>query len=306
MQMSSTIATAAAVNEPVPTGGSGSVSQFQRVKNHRAKHKVGWGGRYARPSKVASNVVRLGPRPVYEPGISQDRRLDVDDQAMGHRIARRLKEKVSSYENYCAVADVIVKNNGDRMSDIDLQPLTAALHAIKSLPSVPKHALVHDVLRLSSAAVDALFTLMDMENNRLRSQLALLGGEEVVRNKETQNLRNEVLQMVANKVPGNGIPPYQGRRSDHGDAVTFFVDHYKRYTQDGQAVIFAPDLKAIDERLLIALRNQCGGALPLGDRSDRTDAIAAGKFVDAEDSKRQALVSVSHRSRRAKYQAAYS
>lgn len=114
-----------------------------------------------------------------------------------------------------------------------------------------------------------------------------------------QHLRDEVRAMVKNRAPMYGIPQYAGFR-EHGDSRAFFCEHYRKYAVAGSEVIFTPDLKAIDERLLNALRNLHARNLPLGDVSQRTDAIAAGRFSDGEDSLKKALVSISFRERRAR------
>ena len=78
------------------------------------------------------------------------------------------------------------------------------------------------------------------------------------------------------------------------EAKSFFQTHYgDRYNRDGLQVIFSPDLYVIDHVLMRALRAAYGSAahLPLGDRKERTDAIAAGRFGDelARLKTRQAL-----------------
>jgi hypothetical protein len=102
---------------------------------------------------------------------------------------------------------------------------------------------------------------------------------------QVQIFRDKVLGMVAQGKPLDGIPLYQGKRV-HGEVLGFFKKHYADYIIPGQEVIFAPDLKAIDEKLLVALRNECrdGVSVPIGTRADRTDAINEGRFIDSESS----------------------
>jgi hypothetical protein len=111
---------------------------------------------------------------------------------------------------------------------------------------------------------------------------------------EVQELRNQVLRMLAAKKPLDGIPSYQGKRSVHGDPLSFFMKHYEMYVKAGQEVIFAPELKVIDEKLLIALRNHTK-VMPLGDRSQRTEAISIGRFKDDSNSLAKASVAMARR-----------
>ncbi len=114
---------------------------------------------------------------------------------------------------------------------------------------------------------------------------------------ELQVLRDQVLQMVFNKKPLDDINLYQGKRVGGEDAVRFFKTHYAPFIIPGCEVIFAPDLKAIDEKLLIALRNECrhGVLVPIGTRSQKTDALIQGRFTDEKFSARKAHLAIAYR-----------
>ncbi len=122
--------------------------------------------------------------------------------------------------------------------------------------------------------------------------------QESIERKKSQNLRNEVLEMVHNRWPLFGIKKYRWFRED-GDAKIFFINNYSKYTQYQYEVIFAPDLKKIDERLLNALRNLHRKDMPLWSVEDRTNAIVWWRFIDDKKSLKRALVSVDFRERRA-------
>ena len=117
---------------------------------------------------------------------------------------------------------------------------------------------------------------------------------------EGQARRDEVREMVALKRPAEGIPLYEGKKI-HGEAVPFFRAHYNSYIIQGQEVIFAPDLRVIDEKLLLALRNECrnGIPMPIGDRWKKTEAVHSGRFIDESSSIRKALVAMAFRIKKA-------
>jgi hypothetical protein len=97
---------------------------------------------------------------------------------------------------------------------------------------------------------------------------------------EAQLRRDEVHEMIQKKRPKEGIPSYEGFRSD-GDPASFFKKHYKRYIIPGQELIFSSDLGKIDPKLLSALRNNCiSDKMPLGTISDKTSAIIERRFFD--------------------------
>lgn len=113
---------------------------------------------------------------------------------------------------------------------------------------------------------------------------------------ESQARRDQVLEMVLKKKPIESVPAYAGKIA-HGGSVEFFKKHYAPYIAPGCEVIFASDLKAIDEKLLIALRNECrdGLQVPIGNRSDRTDALIEGRFIDDELSSQKAHLAMAVR-----------
>ncbi len=110
---------------------------------------------------------------------------------------------------------------------------------------------------------------------------------------EVQSLRYKVIEMVESKNPLSEIPHYMGKKI-HGEAIPFFQTHYSPFISHNQEVIFTPDLKAIDERLLNALRNECrdGIQMPIGNRSDRAKALNGGRFMDYEYSAMRSYIAI--------------
>jgi gas vesicle protein len=113
---------------------------------------------------------------------------------------------------------------------------------------------------------------------------------------QCQKLRDEVLKMVENKRPLEVIPKYAGKHI-HGAALEFFKNKYVNYIKKDYEVIFSSDLKLIDEKLLVALRNECrdGTQMPLGTREQRTNAIRLGIFSDGKSSHQKASVAIAMR-----------
>jgi hypothetical protein len=112
---------------------------------------------------------------------------------------------------------------------------------------------------------------------------------------DTRALRNEVERMVEKQNPNvAGIPKYPGGMADN--AKLFFETYYSKYNQKGCEVIFATDMKHIDARLMRALRAAYKKAedLPIGGRTDRTDALAEGRFGRVDEQKR-AISAIGHR-----------
>jgi hypothetical protein len=149
-----------------------------------------------------------------------------------------------------------------------------------------------------ASLVKRLSDEINISQNSNTLLLSLAGKSMVtpVLDRPLQDLREEVLKMVKLKKPTEGIPLYRSKPKD-GSAVEFFLKYYGKYNKEKSVVIFAPDMKRIDERLLIALRNECrdGIALPIGDRSDRIDALARGDFADDADSVEQASRAIAFR-----------
>ena len=132
---------------------------------------------------------------------------------------------------------------------------------------------------------------------------SLLGDKEFKRAKivpleEIQSLRNDVISMVENKSPSNGINRYVNRNKD-GNPIDFFKRQYGKYIHSGKEVIFTTDLLKIDPVLLTALRNVAfASEMPLGDRTKKTEALAKGLFVDGEKSALSAAVAIAARKAR--------
>ena len=115
---------------------------------------------------------------------------------------------------------------------------------------------------------------------------------------EVQARRDEVREMVYLGKPKDGILLYRGRRGGDADAVSFFKQHYSRYIEPGQEVIFAPELGAIDPSLLASLRNECRSAanpMPVGTVEDRTNARIERRFSDGAKTERSTKVAASRR-----------
>lgn len=245
------------------------------------------------------------------------------------RVANRLYTDLPKYQQIYSQFTHTITNNFSHNIDTEKRILHEAIKSVEKLnPRIKSVEDVHDALKKVSAAAHALVFLYEAEREISMQKYIILENKNkkleadfqkfkeslgigkidasnriedtLLSQEEVQTLRNQVLQMVENKKPLDGIPLYQGKRSGHGDALSFFTTYYKLYITTGQEVIFAPELKAVDERLLLSLRNECrnGIPMPLGDRSKRTDAINSGRFVDDPQSQIKSIVACAMRRRR--------
>ncbi|MBP9779877.1 hypothetical protein KBD33_04640 [Candidatus Gracilibacteria bacterium] len=162
--------------------------------------------------------------------------------------------------------------------DITYETLKQSLNTLTNVQG-------EDCVILSKEVAQHISKLLELQNipsentiEQVTTMIPKLSKEEV------QARRDEVRVMVDNKKPKDEIPFYQGKRSEHGTAQDFFRKYYSPYIESGQEVLFAPELKTIDEKLLIALRNECrnGIPMPLGDRSKKTEALFERRFLDKD------------------------
>jgi hypothetical protein len=208
------------------------------------------------------------------------------------RIVSHVLSVLRSFSNISTILREEVREVSD-LYKIEMEKnsrLTAEILRLNDLQKISVEEIKR--LELSNKKLVAMMRLPNGELQEITNHEELHSGK--LTSQEVQDLRNQVLQMVAAKRPLEEIPSYQGKRSAHGDPLLFFMKHYGMYVKAGQEVIFAPELKSIDETLLIALRNHTN-TMPLGDRSKRTEAISSGRFKDDSNALAKASVAMARR-----------
>lgn len=221
------------------------------------------------------------------------------------RIVSQVVSVLRSFSNISTVLreEVIEVSNLYKIEVEKNSRLTAEILRLNDLQKISAEEIKR--LELSNKKIVAMMRLPNGELQEITNHEELHSGK--LTSQEVQELRNQVLRMVAAKKPLGDIPSYQGKLSEHGDPLSFFMKHYGLYVKADQEVIFAPDLKAIDEKLLVALRNECrnGVSMPLGDRTAKTEAIFSGRFIDGDTgSLKRAKVAMSSRAIRSAYASA--